>query len=57
MGSDNQLLLTKAQGTEVYASLDATRPPRQDFIYNNLGYHAVGRVIEPGLIYVLRRLP
>lgn len=46
IGSDNQLLLTKSQGIEVYASLAASSPPRQDFIYNNFGYHAVGCVIE-----------
>ncbi|KAK0636448.1 beta-lactamase/transpeptidase-like protein, partial [Bombardia bombarda] len=46
IGSNNDLLLTKAQGTDIFASLDASRPPRQDFIYNNFGYHAVGRVIE-----------
>ncbi|KAM0295046.1 hypothetical protein HYE67_007968 [Fusarium culmorum] len=46
IGSDNQLLLSKAQGTSLLASLDKSRPPRQDFIYNNFGYHAVGCVIE-----------
>lgn len=46
IGSNNQLLLTKSQGTDVYAALGASRPPRQDFIYNNFGYHAVGCVIE-----------
>ena len=46
IGSDNRLLLTKTQGTKVFACLDASSPPRQDFIYNNLGYHAVGCVIE-----------
>lgn len=46
IGSDNRLLLTKSQGTDVYAALGASRPPRQDFIYNNFGYHAVGCVIE-----------
>ncbi|KAK7429169.1 hypothetical protein QQZ08_004384 [Neonectria magnoliae] len=46
IGSDNQLLLTKTQGDGVFASLAASRPPRQDFIYNNFGYHAVGRAIE-----------
>ncbi|KAM5347712.1 hypothetical protein ACJ41O_007536 [Fusarium nematophilum] len=46
VGSDNRLLLTQAQGTNVFASLDASRPPRQDFVYNNFGYHAVGCVIE-----------
>ncbi|KAK6069041.1 hypothetical protein SCUP515_09246 [Seiridium cupressi] len=46
IGSDNRLLLTKNQGTDIFACLDASRPPRQDFIYNNSGYHAVGCVIE-----------
>ncbi|CZS75157.1 unnamed protein product [Fusarium graminearum] len=46
IGSDNQLLLSKAQGTSLLASLDTNNPPRQDFIYNNFGYHAVGCVIE-----------
>ncbi|KAM7203344.1 Beta-lactamase/transpeptidase-like protein [Rhypophila sp. PSN 637] len=31
---------------DVFAQLDAARPPRQDFLYNNFGYHAVGCVIE-----------
>ncbi|CAG2011459.1 unnamed protein product [Fusarium graminearum] len=35
IGSDNQLLLSKAQGTSLLASLDTDNPPRQDFIYNN----------------------
>ena len=46
VGSDNQLLLTKDQGTVVFESLNASRPLRQDFIYNNFGYHAAGCVIE-----------
>ncbi|KAK9426811.1 hypothetical protein SUNI508_00338 [Seiridium unicorne] len=46
IGSDNRLLLTKGQGTDIFACLVASRPPRQDFIYNNFGYHAVGCVIE-----------
>ncbi|KAK6078038.1 hypothetical protein SCUP234_06412 [Seiridium cupressi] len=33
-------------GHDIFACLDASRPPRQDFIYNNSGYHAVGCVIE-----------
>ncbi|KAF4464897.1 beta-lactamase family [Fusarium albosuccineum] len=46
VGSDNRLLLLKAQGTAVLTSLNAGCPPRQNFIYNNFGYHAVGCVIE-----------
>ncbi|UZP32262.1 hypothetical protein NXS19_000078 [Fusarium pseudograminearum] len=46
IGSDNQLLLSKDQGTSLLASLDTSSPPRQDFIYNNFGYHAIGCVIE-----------
>ncbi|KAM7211760.1 Beta-lactamase/transpeptidase-like protein [Rhypophila decipiens] len=46
LGSDNRLLLTKFQGIDVFAELNAARPPRQDFLYNNFGYHAVGYVIE-----------
>lgn len=46
VGSDNRLLLTKTQGTGVFAHLSPSRPPRQKFIYNNFGYHAVGCVIE-----------
>ncbi|KAI6080805.1 beta-lactamase/transpeptidase-like protein [Hypoxylon rubiginosum] len=46
IGSNNQLLLTKTQGTEVFACLEPSRPPRQEFIYNNFGYHAVGCAIE-----------
>lgn len=46
IGSDNQLLLSKAQGTSLLASLDTDNPRRQDFIYNNFGHHAVGCVIE-----------
>ncbi|KAK7413379.1 hypothetical protein QQX98_007756 [Neonectria punicea] len=53
IGSDNQLLLTKAQGDDIFASLAASRPPRQDFIYNNFGYHAVGRAIEKSLFHGL----
>lgn len=46
IGSDNQLLLSKDQGTSLLASLDTSHPSRQDFIYNNFGYHAVGCVVE-----------
>lgn len=46
IGSDNRLLLTKSQGINVFACLDASSPPRQDFIYNSFGYHAVECVIE-----------
>ncbi|KAF5540795.1 beta-lactamase transpeptidase [Fusarium mexicanum] len=46
IGSNNNLLLSKTQGTNLLASLDISRPPRQEFIYNNFGYHAVGCVIE-----------
>lgn len=46
IGSDNELLLTKSQGLDLFASLAVSRPPRQDFIYNNFGYHAVGCAIE-----------
>ncbi|KAF4985648.1 hypothetical protein FDECE_16412 [Fusarium decemcellulare] len=46
VGSDNRLLLSKAQGTALLTSLNAGYPPRQSFIYNNFGYHAVGCVIE-----------
>ncbi|KAF5561480.1 beta-lactamase family [Fusarium napiforme] len=46
IGSNNSLLLSKTQGTALLASLDISRPPRQEFIYNKFGYHAVGCVIE-----------
>ncbi|CAG9947982.1 unnamed protein product [Clonostachys rosea f. rosea IK726] len=46
IGSDNRLLITKSQGLEIFASLDPSSPPRQDFLYNNFGYHALGCVIE-----------
>ncbi|CAH0025830.1 unnamed protein product [Clonostachys rhizophaga] len=46
IGSDNRLLVTKSQGLEIFASLDPSSPPRQDFLYNNFGYHALGSVIE-----------
>ncbi|KAM0491379.1 hypothetical protein ACHAP8_010646 [Fusarium lateritium] len=46
IGSNNQLLLSKEQGTSLLASLGTSCPPRQEFIYNNFGYHAVGCVIE-----------
>ncbi|KAF5712824.1 beta-lactamase family [Fusarium mundagurra] len=46
IGSNNGLLLSKTQGTALLASLDISRPPRQEFIYNNFGYHAVGCIIE-----------
>ncbi|KAF5674477.1 beta-lactamase family [Fusarium circinatum] len=46
IGSNNNLLLSKAQGTALLASLDTSRPPRQEFVYNNFGYHAVGCIIE-----------
>ncbi|KAF4953308.1 hypothetical protein FGADI_6074 [Fusarium gaditjirri] len=45
-GSNNQLLLSKTEGTKLLSSLDISRPPRQEFIYNNFGYHAVGCIIE-----------
>lgn len=44
-GSDNRLLLKKTQGTDVFAHLSPSRPA-QKFIYNHLGYHVVGCVIE-----------
>ncbi|CAG9986762.1 unnamed protein product [Clonostachys byssicola] len=46
IGSDNRLLVTKSQGLEIFASLDPSSPPRQNFFYNNFGYHALGCVIE-----------
>ncbi|KAF5965109.1 beta-lactamase/transpeptidase-like protein [Fusarium bulbicola] len=46
IGSNNNLLHSKTQGTTLLASLDISRPPRQEFVYNNFGYHAVGCVIE-----------
>ncbi|KAF5249511.1 hypothetical protein FANTH_5204 [Fusarium anthophilum] len=46
IGSNNNLLLSKTQGTTLLASLDISRPPRQEFVYNNFGYHAVGCIIE-----------
>lgn len=46
IGSDNRLLVTKSQGLEIFASLDPSSPPRQEFLYNNFGYHALGCVIE-----------
>ncbi|KAI1274835.1 beta-lactamase/transpeptidase-like protein [Xylaria sp. FL0933] len=46
IGSDNQLLLSKAQGLDIFASLNAAAAARSEFIYNNFGYHAVGCVIE-----------
>lgn len=46
IGSDNELLLTKSQDLDLFASLAVSRPPRQEFIYNNFGYHAVGCAIE-----------
>jgi CubicO group peptidase (beta-lactamase class C family) len=46
IGSNNELLISKAQGSIIFAALDAPLPIRQDFLYNNLGYHAIGCVIE-----------
>lgn len=41
-----QIIGTKTQAAGAFAGLDASSSPRQDFIPNNFGYHAVGCVIE-----------